>query len=231
MDKIRVLGLDASRIGWAGVVWDGSHVEGVTGTSVAEVMTAVTRQFGTIAVLAIDIPIGLPDTTSRRADAEARARIGKRASSVFTTPVRAAVTAATYPAASDANFNATGKRISKQAYALRAKVLEVDAFVTQTTVRVVEVHPEVCFAEMNGAPLPWAKKNWSGMDLRRRLLTQQGLELPADLGRLGEVTAVDDVLDAAAAAWSAMRVALGTAYSLPDPPERFSDGIECTIWV
>jgi predicted RNase H-like nuclease len=41
---------------------------------------------------------------------------------------------------------------------------------------------------------------------------------------------VDDVLDAAAVAWTAVRVARGVARHLPDPPERFSDGIDCAIW-
>jgi predicted RNase H-like nuclease len=41
---------------------------------------------------------------------------------------------------------------------------------------------------------------------------------------------VDDVLDAAAVAWTADRVARGTARHAPDPPERFSDGIDCAIW-
>jgi len=41
----------------------------------------------------------------------------------------------------------------------------------------------------------------------------------------------DDLLDACAVAWTAARYAAGTAYSLPDPPEVFSDGIPASIWV
>jgi predicted RNase H-like nuclease len=41
---------------------------------------------------------------------------------------------------------------------------------------------------------------------------------------------VDDVLDAAIAAWTARRVASGQARAVPDPPERFSDGLPCAIW-
>jgi predicted RNase H-like nuclease len=36
--------------------------------------------------------------------------------------------------------------------------------------------------------------------------------------------AIDDVLDAAVAAWSARRFAKGEATSMPDPPEVFIDG-------
>ena len=42
---------------------------------------------------------------------------------------------------------------------------------------------------------------------------------------------VDDVLDAAVVARTAQRVASGEARPLPDPPETFSDGIPCAIWV
>ena len=41
---------------------------------------------------------------------------------------------------------------------------------------------------------------------------------------------VDDVLDAAAVAWTARRVAAGAARRLPAEPERFSDGVDCAIW-
>jgi predicted RNase H-like nuclease len=40
-----------------------------------------------------------------------------------------------------------------------------------------------------------------------------------------------DGLDACAVAWTAARYAAGTAYSLPDPPEVFSDNLPAAIWV
>ncbi|MFD8862917.1 DUF429 domain-containing protein, partial [Streptomyces sp. NPDC059590] len=52
---------------------------------------------------------------------------------------------------------------------------------------------------------------------------------PALRGRGGRVPP-DDVMDAAAAAWSAHRIALGTAVSLPDPPETTRDGLPVAIW-
>jgi hypothetical protein len=55
---------------------------------------------------------------------------------------------------------------------------------------------------------------------RRRLLADTaGIVLPDDLGPAGRAAAVDDVLDAAAAAWTARRVAHGQARPLPDPPD------------
>jgi predicted RNase H-like nuclease len=56
-----------------------------------------------------------------------------------------------------------------------------------------------------------------------------GLEPPAYVR--GQGYAADDLLDACVVAWTAARYAAGTAYSLPDPPEVFSDGIPAAIWV
>lgn len=52
------------------------------------------------------------------------------------------------------------------------------------------------------------------------------------LWEAGRVTGrvLDDVLDAAAAAWSARRVLSGTAVCRPQEPEVFSDGLPCAIW-
>jgi predicted RNase H-like nuclease len=65
--------------------------------------------------------------------------------------------------------------------------------------------------------------------LRRRLLASNGIELPDDLQDAG-AAGVDDVLDAAAAAWSAARIAGGTARSFPPEPESGSDGHRAAIW-
>jgi predicted RNase H-like nuclease len=52
--------------------------------------------------------------------------------------------------------------------------------------------------------------------------------LPDNLGAAGAVPC-DDILDAAAAAWSAHRIAKGIASSLPDPAQ-FVDGQSIAIW-
>jgi len=81
--------------------------------------------------------------------------------------------------------------------------------------------------QLSGAARPgaWRRR------LRRRLLATAGLRLCGDLGLAGLDVGVDDVLDAAVAAWTARRVLAGEAVSLPDPPERFGDGLPAAIWV
>jgi predicted RNase H-like nuclease len=81
---------------------------------------------------------------------------------------------------------------------------------------------------MAGKPLLYGKKSWAGMWMRLELLGSAGIELPSSLGD-ADVVGIDDVLDAAAAAWSALRIASGKALSLPSPPERIDDR-DVAIW-
>ena len=53
--------------------------------------------------------------------------------------------------------------------------------------------------------------------------------LPEDDPALDGVVS-DDVVDAAAAAWSALRIVAGTATSTPEEPERSSDGRQVAVW-
>ena len=223
-----VLGLDATKHGWAGIHWSGGDtVRGVFGPTIQSAVAAA----GAVDTVAIDIPIGLPDTSRRLADELARKAVGPRRSSVFSTPIRAALETETYAEALDVSRHRAGFGLSAQAYALRGKVLEVDAFLRSSNVRIVEVHPEVCFAAMNGEPVAWSKRTWRGMNHRHDLLKAAGIGLPQDLGAVGEKAGADDVLDAGAAAWTAMRVSRGEASCLPEQPEVFSDGWPAAIWV
>jgi hypothetical protein len=52
---------------------------------------------------------------------------------------------------------------------------------------------------------------------RRHLLTEAGIVLPGDLSPAGERAAIDDVLDAALATWTAVRVIQDQALPHPDP--------------
>jgi len=54
--------------------------------------------------------------------------------------------------------------------------------------------------------------------------------VPAEIGVAGELAGVDDVLDAAAASWTARRYAEGSATCHPETPEQFDDGPVAAIW-
>ena len=227
-----VLGLDGCPGGWAGICWSGTKVVGVFGTTVDSVVERATIAIenAPIAVIGVDMFVGLPDHSVRQADAMARLEIGPRRSSVFNAPVRTALEAATYAEALAINREMTGRGISAQAFAMRKKALEIDRFVHDLEVPLIEVHPEVTFAQMNGEPLLFSKKTHSGLELRRQIVTNNGIQIPDSLAELGKRANPDDILDAAAVAWTAMRFHRGTAKSLPSPPEVFSDGLPAAIW-
>ena len=222
----RVLGVDACKKGWVGITND---LAGYFGQDIELLISAVLAD-GPLDVAAIDIPIGLPLSGSRQADVLARKLVGKRASSVFPTPVRAALVAASHSEASAINLGSTGKGLSQQAYGLGRKILEVDEWVRRAPCRVIEVHPEVSFAAMKGAPLDYAKSSWAGMEERRRLLSRAGIGEPCDIGIAGQKAAPDDVLDATAAVWTALRFTSGSAVSYPSPPEEFGNEDAAAIW-
>jgi predicted RNase H-like nuclease len=153
----RVLGVDACKKGWVAV---SNELSGYFGRTIVELLAAAS-QHGDVAVVAIDIPIGLPVAGPRQADVLARSLVGRRASSVFSTPVRAALAAATHAEATALSVRATGKGLSQQAYALGAKILEVDQWARAAPCPVIEVHPEVCFATMAGRALSHPKSGSS----------------------------------------------------------------------
>jgi predicted RNase H-like nuclease len=119
--------------------------------------------------------------------------------------------------------------VSAQAWSLAVKMLDVEPAWVAAPDRVFEVHPELSFAAMRGAPLEQAKRTWAGMRARVELLATVGIVLPDDLGAAGRA-GVDDVLDAAAVAWSAARLARGAAACVPDPPARDAAGRPVAIW-
>ncbi|WP_165354463.1 DUF429 domain-containing protein [Nocardioides glacieisoli] len=226
-----VLGVDACRGGWVGVVIDPDRRTSVFSAATIASLVALVRETYDVVVVAIDIPIGLPDSSGRRADAEARRELVGKASSIFSTPTRSALEAPTYAEGRAANVAATGgTSVSAQAYALREKVLQVDEWVRgRPGLEVVEVHPELSFARMAGAPVLASKKDADGVRARREALAAHGIVAPPWFR--GGGFAEDDLLDACAAAWSAVRHSHRLSESFPDTPEVFSDGIPAAIRV
>lgn len=210
----KVLGVDAAgKAGWVAVCLLAGQVETVR----------VERSFETLAhdhsdceVIAVDMPIGLPeDGHHRECDRAARDFVGKRHLSVFPAPSEAILEAPSHAAASELSKRLTGKGVSRQTYGLRGKIWEVAEIAGQDS-RVIEVHPEVSFCALVGsAPLAFAKKTWNGQMQRRELLHDEGIDLPDELEEAAGIP-VDDVLDAAAAAWSAQRYAAGSWEAFPN---------------
>jgi predicted RNase H-like nuclease len=66
---------------------------------------------------------------------------------------------------------------------------------------------------------------------RQAALASQGIVLDAVDRLVGARVPVDDLLDAAAAAWTARRLLAGVARSLPDPPQSVASGTSIAIWV
>ena len=222
----RVVGMDAAgKYGWLAVVLDDDGFVGARLGSLRELVAWA----GRVDVIGIDIPLGHTADGVRQADVEARKFVGPmRASSVFAAPPKEVFDAASY-AEGNAVLNGLGRpMVSRQAWALLPKMLEA-AELAEKDERVYEVHPEVSFCAMNGEEhLPWPKKSWNGLMHRRRLLSEAGIELPGALEELS-AAAADDLVDAAAVAWSARRIARVKAKSLPSKPEE-NDGRRVAIW-
>lgn len=229
MGDCRVLGVDACKAGWLGITLSDGAVRAYFAAGISG-LVELASSGGPLDLIAVDMPIGLPDAGRRQADVLVRKLVGPLWASVFMTPVRPALAEEDYAAATAVNVQLAGEGISRQAHGLRTKILQVDQWVRQAQQRVVEVHPEASFARLAGAPLTVRKSTWAGVIRRRQLLAQAGIVLDDELGLAGEKAGVDDILDAAVAAWTALRVTRGQARSIPDPPDLFGDGLPCSVW-
>ena len=203
-----VAGVDGCKRGWVAVVLiDGRFRE----ARLIEDVESAFSELSDMKRIAIDVPIGYGP---RSADALARAVVG--GSSVFSIPEREKF---------EAPFG-EGGGISAQAHALGDRIRHVTSLAAADS-RFREVHPEVSFAAMNGMRrLRFRKKSAGGAFERLGLLRRHGINI--DPGTLGAAATIplDDVLDAAACAWTAARP---DAVSLPDPPEQ-RDGVAVAIW-
>jgi predicted RNase H-like nuclease len=223
MTERAVLGVDGCRGGWVGVVLGpdpAAPPRGVYGATIADLVAEAAGAGGgaPLAAIGIDMPVHLGDAWPRPGDVAARAHLGRKASSLFVTPPPAAYGAPTYAEACAVARELTGGWApSRQAWALGPKIAEVAAWAPDAPCPLHEVHPEVSFSLMAGAPLLARKFSWAGHAARRAALAAEGIVVPDVLGAAGRAGA-DDVLDAAAVAWTARRLAAGTAVSFPDPP-------------
>jgi predicted RNase H-like nuclease len=222
---MRVTGVDACRRGWVAVRLDAPR----PGCLPVETVRVHASLAGVLegdgaSVVGIDMPLGLLESGWREADRAARGLLGPRRSSVFAIPPRAVWAQASYPAANQRCRELTGRGLSIQAWGLRAKLLEADRYRLTCEHPLYEVHPELAFGAMAGAPLAHSKHLAAGRDLRRELLGRVGIVVPRV-----PLAPVTDTLDAAAVAWSAWRIATGQAIVIPGRPQLDGQGREIAI--
>ena len=189
--------------------------------------------------IVIDIPIGLPDAPTpggRACDREARRLLGpSRRSSVFSAPPRRALALGSFDDPERRSFGLT-----RQAWAILRKISEVNAAVDpgqQSPGRgasqpvILESHPEVIFADLNGGqPVLPAKRTSDGRAARLKLLRRAfGQAFVAPSAPRGARD--DDILDACACLWVALAPTPEELVAMPTgSPPRDAMGLSMQIW-
>lgn len=237
MTQAVLAGVDGCPGGWIAVAGEGGSLRAEVFGSFA----ALTASLPGEAIIAVDMPIGLPERGVRSAERAARAHLGERQSSLFSIPPRAAVYAGDYRESCSLSLERTDPpcKVSRQAFGLFPKICELDTLLRSDAAlaaRIIESHPELAFAALNGMnsmSLPKKIKgrvNPEGLAERRALLQRCGLPEDFLKSPVPRGAKEDDFLDACAMYLVARRHARGEARPYPDHVERDDFGLRMAIW-
>lgn len=234
-----ICGVDGCRAGWVAVH---GRID-TPALSVFSDFAGLLAALDPATIIAVDMPIGLPDRVSgggRGPEQAVRPFLGQRQSSVFAIPARPAVEADDYRSACEAALATSEppRKVSKQAFHLFPKILEIDRCLRADEAlrcRIIECHPEFSFTILNAMrPMATPKKirgrvNPEGIAERVALLCALGL--PADFfdHPPPRGVAADDRVDAAVNLMIAARHRGGETRTWPDAPQRDAFGIPIAI--
>ena len=230
-------GVDGCKGGWI-TVWRKRNED--PQAAVFNTFSGLLENLPSDAIIAVDIPIGLPDRiegTGRAAEQAVRKLLPGKTSSVFSVPSREAVekgqaylSAHPYKMAyllTKDVARATShppKALSRQAFGILPKIAEVDALLRADTslhLRLWESHPEAAFCFLNQSrPMSSRKSTDEGAKERRAVLAVNGID-PAFLALSAPSGAkTDDFLDACAMLATAEPILAGNYVTHPSTPER-----------
>ena len=236
-----VVGVDGCKCGWLAVFVDL--------TRKAVPVLRIEQDFGSIVdanekpqVIAVDIPIGLPDFIDgpgRVAEHAVRPLLPGKASSVFSVPSRKAIYAEEFSSLDEAKkiareTSSQKTSFSNQSRAIFEKIRQVDRLLLARPTlrkRVYETHPELAFCLLNsGVPMQSKKKRVAGRNERIKVLRAAhcGSELLAMRPIKGFQW--DDLLDAIVCSMVAERIQRGDAKPYPKPPAEDDHGLPIAIW-
>ena len=225
----RIAGVDGCRSGWL-------MVEARFDLSVAELRLAPNWHDlkSTARIVAVDMPIGLSRDGVRQCEVEARTLIAPHGSRVFRTLPRESLKFAQekWKEANQWSKSQGFGGISKQIWNIRPKIKEIDrAIVPADQRRVLEAHPELAFARLNGGTALDSKHSAAGLAVRKRLLLRAGFtNLDEWLQRLrGNGAKADDLYDACVLVLTARNHLRGEGKFVPRVEQRDSRGLRMAI--
>jgi predicted RNase H-like nuclease len=156
------------------------------------------------------MPMGLSDDGARACDVTAKRLLGRAGSSVFPAPLRALLRSPDYADACAVSRSLWGKAPSRQAWNLVPAIRDLDAALGDPPdPRVFEVHPELAFRALSG-DVRDPKASARGL-VQRLAALRPVMDVDDALAAAPLRVPAVDALDACAAAWSARRIAEGTA--------------------
>lgn len=225
----RVAGIDGCRSGWL-------MVEAHSDLSKAELNFAPNWHDvkSTACVIAVDMPIGLSRDGVRQCEVEARRLLSPCASRVFKTIARGALRFAQkdWNVANQWSKDQGFGGISKQIWNIRPKIKEIDrAIAPSDQLRIVEAHPELAFARLNGGRPLDSKHSHGGLLARQEILRRAGFtNLDGWLRQLrGRGAKADDLYDACVLVLTARSILRGDGREVPAVEQRDSRGLKMAI--
>ena len=222
------IGVDGCRGGWIAAVLDHGDMR----LERYDELPLLIEKYPTFDALLIDMAIGLRNNTEQtRPDDEARKELGLKASSVFPIPSRDAVYADGEDAQKQENIRTLGKSLAKQSIAIIPKIRELDTFLNnhpEYKNKILESHPEVDFARLNGTVLMSRKQEEPGPSQRIAVLSEF-LDRKNLYGMYDKAKELgckqDDLIDAICLAVTGALYSHGEYETIPAEPESDKKGL------
>jgi len=222
------IGADGCRGGWIACILDHGEMRIERYDSIETLIQA----YPEFDAFLIDMAVGLRSSADQlRPDDLARKELGPRSSSIFPIPCRQAVYAGTEEEKKQANIKALGKSLPKQTINIIPKIRELDEFLTnhpEYKNRILESHPEIDFARLNGAVVLSRKKEFPGFSERAAILKKYlpGESFSGMWDRAKRLRCnPDDLLDAVCLAVTARLASQGICETIPAEPEQDDTGL------